>query len=32
VKLRYHWEFGKPMLQRYVDSVIDPDTVPYLEV
>jgi uncharacterized Ntn-hydrolase superfamily protein len=28
-QLRYHWEFDKPMLQRYVDRVIDPDSVPY---
>jgi uncharacterized Ntn-hydrolase superfamily protein len=31
-QLRYHWEFDKPMLQRYVDRVIDPDSVPYPEV
>jgi uncharacterized Ntn-hydrolase superfamily protein len=31
-QLRYQWEFDKPMLQRYVDRVIDPDSVPYPEV
>ena len=31
-QLRYHWEFDKPMLQRYVDRVINPDSVPYPEV
>ena len=31
-QLRYHWEFDKPMLQRYVDRVIDPYSVPYPEI
>lgn len=31
-QLRYHWELDKPMLQRYVDRVIAPDSVPYPEV
>lgn len=31
-QLRYQWEFDKPMLQRYVDRVINPDSVPYPEV
>ena len=31
-QLRYHWEFDKPMLQRYVDRAIDPDSVPYPKI
>jgi len=31
-QLRYQWELDKPMLQRYIDRVLDPDSVPYPEV
>lgn len=31
-QLRFQWEFDKPMLQRYVDRVINPDSVPYPEI
>jgi uncharacterized Ntn-hydrolase superfamily protein len=31
-QLRYHWKVDKPMLQLYINRVIDPDSVPYPEV
>ncbi len=31
-QLRYMWELDKPMLQRYIERVLDPDSVPYPEI
>ena len=31
-QLRYQWELDKPLLERYIERVLDPDSVPYPEV
>ena len=31
-QLRYLWELDKPLLERYIARVLDPDSIPYPEV